>query len=298
MRAIRPYQLSGGSEPFWNYNGPAWEFGMKPPVQDAFPRDASSLSDTVATRDNSTRDGGNEMRALRREARAKLREFFWLQSADPRLAERCAIMVYGPICTYENALRRIKVHRRRSHYVYERVPAGKSAVAGLRRLQRHMRSGGYLWTKAWAEAPPIVHELIFAAAKRPISIPILGAPDPDTVAPFIARALKLASDPRARTVERDQAVIAILRAYQTLYDSRPTNPAPKQPLKIRNEAHNIDAAPSRPPKIPRRRRRLSTVEFIRQIEIAFEKLLPEGFGVSRSKATLHRLIKQASHKAP
>jgi hypothetical protein len=235
---------------------------------------------------------------LRREARAKLLEFFWLQSANKRLAARCALMVYGPICTYENTLRRFRVRRKGAHYVYDRLSAGKSAVAALRRLQRHAVAGGYLWTKAWAEAPPIVHELIFASAKRPISIPILGAPDPDTVAPFIPEALKLASAPRARTAERDEAVIATLRAYQTLYDSRPANPAPKRPLKNSKVAKGLDVAASRPPTLVRRRRRLSTVEFIRKIEIAFEKLLPEGFGVSRSKATLHRLIKQASHQAP
>jgi hypothetical protein len=247
---------------------------------------------------NLTANDGNGLRELRREARANLLEFFWLQSADKALAARCALLVYGPVCAYENALHRSKVHRKGPHYIFERVAAGKSAVAALRRLQRHAEAGGYLWRKAWAEAPPIVHELIFAAAMRPIEMSILAAPDPETVAPFIPGALKLASAPRARTAERDQAVIAILRAYQTLYDSRPTNPAPKRPLKNSKEAKNIDVAASQPPKILRKRRRLSTVEFIRQIEIAFEKLLPEGFGVSRSKATLHRLIRQASHEAP
>jgi len=271
---------------------------MKPPDQEAFPRDASDLRDALTASNNLTENGGALLPDLRREARAKLREFFWLQSADPRLAARCVLMVYGPICTYENSLRRRRARRKRTHHVYERLPAGKSAVAGLRRLQRHAKSGGYLWTKAWAEAPPIVHELVFAAAMIPISIPILGAPDPETVAPFIPEALKLASAPRARTAERDEAVIAILRAYQTLYDSRPTNLSPRRPLNNSKEAKNIDAAASRPPTIVHRRRRLSTVEFIRRIEIAFEKLLPEGFGISRSKATLHRLIKQASHQAP
>lgn len=237
------------------------------------------------------------MRELRREARAKLREFFWLQSADKPLAAQCVLLVYGPVCTYENSLRRLKIHRGRQHYAYERVPAGKSAVAALRRLQRHAEAGSYLWTKAWTEAPPVVHELIFAAAMRPIEMPILTAPDPETVAPLISGALKLASAPRTRTAERDQAVIAILRAYQTLYDSRPTNPGPIRPLNS-TAATNSGVVASRSPTIRRRPRRLSTVEFIRKIEIVFEKLLPEGFGVSRSKATLHRLIKQASHKAP
>lgn len=240
----------------------------------------------------------NTLSRLRGDGRAKLLEFLWLQSGNKNLAAHCALMVYGPICTFENSLRRLKVYREGPHYIYQRVLAGKSAVPALRRLQRHAEAGGYLWAKAWAEAPPIVHELVFAAAMRPISIPILGAPDPETVAPFIPGALTLASAPRARTAERDEAVIAILRAYQTLYGSRPTNPAPKRLLKNRNEASKIDADPPRPPKIARRRRHLSTVEFIRQIEIVFEKLLPEGFGVSRSKATLHRLIKQASREAP
>jgi hypothetical protein len=148
----------------------------------------------------------------RREARAKLREFFWLQSADKALAARCALLVYGPVCAYENTLRRSRVRRKGPHYVYERVLAGKSAVAALRRLQRHAEAGGYLWTKAWAEAPAIVHELIFAAAMRPIEMPILAAPDPETVAPLIPGALKLASAPRARTAERDQALRQ--QAYQ------------------------------------------------------------------------------------
>jgi hypothetical protein len=271
---------------------------MKPPGQEAGWKNASVLGDALSGPENLTENEGNGLRELRREARAHLREFFWLQSANKVLAARCALLVYGPVCAYENALRRFKIHREGSHYVYVRVPAGKSAVAGLQRLQRRAESGGYLWTKAWAEAPPIVHELIFAAAMKPISIPILGAPDAETVASFIPGALKLASTPRARSAERDQAVIAILRAYQTLYDSRPTNPAPKRPIKNSKEAKNIEVAASRPPKILRRRRRLSTVEFIREIEIAFGKLLPEGFGVSRSKATLHRLIKLASHEAP
>lgn len=259
---------------------------------------ASELSDALIRPDNLAEDATDRLRELRREARANLREFFWLQCADKPLAAKCALLVYGPICTYENSLRRLRARRKETHHVYERLPAGKSAVAGLRRLQRHAKSGGYLWRKAWTEAPPIARELVFASAKRPISIPILSAPDPETVAPFIPEALKLASAPRARTAERDEAVIAILRAYQTLYDSRPTNPSPRRPLNNNKEAKNIDAVAPRPPTVVRRRRRLSTVEFIRQIEIAFEKLLPEGFGVSRSKVTLHRLIKQASHQAP
>jgi hypothetical protein len=274
------------------------EFAMKPPNVEARSRDASDLDDALTAFDSLSENDGNSLVELRREARSNLLEFLWLQSANKRLAARCALMVYGPICTYENTLRRHKVRRKGPNYIYERVPAGKSSAAVLRRLQRHAQSGAYLWTKAWAEAPPIVHELIYAAARRSISIPILGAPDPETVAPFIPEALKLASTPRARTAERDEAVIAILRAYQTLYNSRPTNPAPKRPLKNSKVAKGLDVAASRPPTVVRRRRRLSTVEFIRQIEIAFEKLLPEGFGVSRSKATLHRLIKQASHQAP
>jgi hypothetical protein len=271
---------------------------QQPNQEDSCER-ASDLGDALTPSENLPKDATDRLRELRREARANLREFFWLRSADKPLAAKCALLVYGPVCAYENSLRRRRVRRKGTHYVYERLPAGKSAVAGLRRLQRHAESGGYLWTKAWAEAPPIVHELIFAAAMRPISIPILGAPDPETVAPFIPEALKLASAPRARTAERDQAVIAILRAYQTLYESRPPNPAPNRPLKNSKVAKTLDVAASRQPTVVRRRRRLSTIEFIRQIEIAFEKLLPEGFGIVRSKATLHRLIKQASqYEAP
>jgi len=198
---------------------------MKAPDQEAFPKDARDLRDALTASKNLTENYGNLLPDLRREARAKLLEFFWLQSADKPLAVKCALLVYGPVCAYESSLRRFKIHREGPHYFHERLPAGKSAVAGLRRLQRHAAAGGYLWTKAWAEATPAAQELIFTAAARPISIPISGAPDSETVAPFIPAALKLASAPRARKVERDQAVIAILRAYQTLYDSRPTNPA-------------------------------------------------------------------------
>lgn len=234
------------------------------------------------------------LKVLRSDARAKVREFFWLQTADKRLAEQCTQLVYGPICQYEHSLHSLKVRREGQHFVYERVPADNSAVRGLLRLQRAADAGGYLWNKAWAEATDPVRNLIYAAANGPITIPVLRAPDRNLIAPLIPAALQLARAPRTRTAERDQAVIAILHAYQKIYNTRPLNPGPRRPRKetITGKASGRTATlwPAPSHKHPG----LTTIEFIHAVEKAFEQLLPRGFGVSRSKATLHRLIKTAS----
>lgn len=234
------------------------------------------------------------LKALRSDARAKVREFFWLQTADKRLAEQCTRLVYGPICQYEHSLHSLKVRREGPHLVYERVPADNSAVRGLLRLQRAAKAGGYLWNKAWAEATETVRNHIYTAANGPITVPVFTAPNSELIAPLIPAALQLARAPRTRTSERDQAVIAILHAYQKIYNRRPLNPGPKRPRKetITGKASGTTGTlrPVPSHKLPG----LTTIEFIHAVEQAFEQLLPEGFGVSRSKATLHRLIKTAS----
>ncbi len=234
------------------------------------------------------------LKAARAEGRKAARIFFWLQTADKHLAEQCTRLVYGPICQYEHSLHSLKVHRKGRHIIYERVPADKSAVRGLLRLQRAAKTGGYLWPKAWAEATETVRTLIYAAANGPIKLPVFTAPDRELIAPLIPAALQLARVPRSRTAERDQAVIAILHAYQKIYNRQPSNLGPRRPEKrtITGEASGTTGTrrPELNPKLPG----LTTIEFIHAVEEAFEQLLPDGFGVSRSKGTLHRLIKTAS----
>jgi hypothetical protein len=204
------------------------------------------------------------------EVRLKVREFLWLQSADKQLAERCTQILHGPICMYATSLRRIKVHRKGRKLAYERVTAGNLAVASLRRLQRHVGKDGYHWTKAWAELTPVARKLIFSVSPEPLTIAIGKVPNPAVIAPLLPAALQRASSPRTWTSERDQAVIAILQVYQSLYKRKPFNP--KRPGNRSNK----------------------TLSFIKAVEKAYARPLPDGFGVSRSKATLNRLIRLAS----
>lgn len=204
---------------------------------------------------------------LRRDARDNVREFLWAKTfADKKLAEKCTRILHGPICMFAASLSQRKVHRKVGKIVYEQVPATRAAISSLRRLERHAAKGGYHWAKAWAELSPTARTAILSALPPGSALPIGPAPDPNLIQPHIAAAMEKARRPQTTTLERDKAVIAILRAYMKVYQKKP--PSPTGP-------------------------RSKTVAFIAEIENVYRDLLPNGFGVSGSKATLDRLIKQA-----
>lgn len=214
--------------------------------------------------------GAEALGLLRREARESICKLFWERTHNRQLALDCAAILHGPICTYEASLRRIKARQRGSKFEYQRLSTGNSAVAALKRLQRHgVKGAGYHWAKTWLELPPAAFKAIISAAEGPLSMPIGVAPDPALIVPLLPKALQFASSPRDWTIERDLAVVAILRVYQKLRGRKPKNPK------------NQDS---------------DALDFIRQIEGRYARLLPEGFGVSRSKGTLHRLIKLATER--
>lgn len=208
-----------------------------------------------------------QLEQLRSDARNKVREFLWGQSfGNKKLAANCARILHGPVCMFAASLSRRKIHRKAGKFVYEQVPSTKAAISSLRRLERHALKGGYQWEKAWAELTPAARKAVQSALGAGFAFPIGSAPKPDLVRLRIAAAMEAARIPRASTLERDVAVVAVLRAYVAFYRKKP--PSPTGP-------------------------RSNTVLFITEVEKAYRHLLPNGFGVSRSKATLDRLIKQA-----
>jgi len=211
-------------------------------------------------------------RIQREQARDALCKFIWKRTGKRSVKDRrqltleCAVILHGPICAYEASLARLSVRRAGSALAYERAHAGNSAVSSIKRLQRHASKGGYHWEKAWLELSPAAFRAIVtaaAAAAERLSLPIGAAPEPSLIAPFLPKALEIASSAREWTSARDAAVIAILQVYQTIKGRKP--PSPKN--------QNSD-----------------TIRFIQSIEDVYRPLLPRGFGVSRSKGTLDRLI--------
>jgi hypothetical protein len=203
---------------------------------------------------------------LRRDARKRVRDFLVIEAASRMAAERCTQILHVPICRYEATLRQLKIHRKAGKITYEYISATGGALSSLRRLDRHAARGGYQWNKAWAELSPAARTAIVSALPAGFPLPLGKAPDPNLIRPFIPVAMQRARLPQTTTLERDKAVIAILRTYMKVYQKKP--PSPTGP-------------------------RSKTIMFITEIENAYRDLLPEGFGVSRSKATLDRLIKRA-----
>ncbi len=203
----------------------------------------------------------------RKRARLAALEFMWLQSGDKRLAVKCIQLIHGPICMYASSREQLKVARHDGVVRIDRMPATDEVTSPLAKLLRHCEKGGYLWKKAWVELTPAARTMILSSLPRGTELPIGRAPDKDLIAPFIAAAIAKGRRPRITTSERDTAVIAILRAYRTLYGTKP--PSPKGSS-------------------------AKTPQFIAEIERAYREILPEGFGVNRSKATMDRLIKRAA----
>ena len=203
---------------------------------------------------------------MREQAREALCKFIWRRTKDRGLALECATILHGPICSYEDSLARIHVRRTGSTLTYGRTRVGNSAVPSIKRLQTHVSKGGYHWEKAWLELSPGAFEAVVAAAATTaerLSLPIGAAPEPSSISPLLPKALEIASSAREWTSERDAAVVAILKVYRKIKGRKP--PSPK------NENSG-------------------TIQFIQAIEGLYRPLLPRGFGVSRSKGTLDRLI--------
>lgn len=211
----------------------------------------------------------DDKRIQREQAREALCRFIWRRTKDRGVTLECATILHGPICAYESSLARLSVRRTGSTLTYGRAHAGNSAVSSITRLQRHASKGGYHWEKAWLELSQGAFEAIVAAAAATaerLSLPIGAAPEPSLISPLLPKALEIASSAREWTSERDAAVVAILKVYQKIKGRKP--PSPKNA--------NSD-----------------TIRFIQLIEGLYRPLLPRGFGVSRSKGTLDRLIAQA-----
>ena len=206
----------------------------------------------------------NSLANRRREARAKVRDFLKQEANDCRLAEELTQIVHGPICMYEASLRRLKVRRTESGFILKTLRSSNAAIPSLERLLQHSAEGGYLWEKAWAEKTVAAWDLIVAVAPPGFSVQIGATPAPGQIQPLLDEAIRLARKPRLTKERRDRAVIEILRVYRKLYGRPP--PSPKGP-------------------------RSATSVFIGKTEEAYQDLLPKGFGVSKSKGTLDRLIK-------
>ena len=167
---------------------------------------------------------------------------------------------------YEASLRPLKMLRTRNGLVLKTEKASNAAIPSLERLQQHCAAGGYLWEKAWAEKTTAAWDAIVAAAPSDVVLQIGSAPTPDQIKPFLQTAIRIARKPGLTTARRDHAVVAILRVYSELYGQKP--PSPK----------NSQSA---------------TPAFIAKIEAAYQDLLPKGFGVSKSKGTMNRLIERS-----
>ena len=186
-------------------------------------------------------------------ARRALLEFLYRETGDRKLAMRCMGIIHGPVCMFAFHLP--------ENGSGPRVAPGK-AVRSLERLERTAKSGGYVWAKAWSELTPAAYSVLLRANPgKPL--PLHGStPTPDKIAPLIPAALAAARKNTRRLVERDDAVVSVLIAYQLVYGEEPT----------------IKRAAS----------------FIGKIENLYSDLLPQkGFGATRSIKTFQRLIERS-----
>jgi hypothetical protein len=179
----------------------------------------------------------------------ELRRFLREQTSDRELASWCASEIHGPVCMFGNA---------------QRQPRSKKLGPGpatrpLERLERTVKSGGVEWAKAW-------HHLTRAALDclrsgnpgKPVPL-TGGVPNPADIAPLIPGALAFARRRGKALVDRNLAIVVILRAFQLIFKKQPT------------------AKPA------------ST--FIAKIEIIYGELLPPGgFSVGQTTA-LQKLMR-------
>jgi hypothetical protein len=214
----------------------------------------------------------SSLEVVRKEARAELLSFLSHRTENKEVAAQCAAQIHGMVCAYERCRRRVIVRTKDGKLVreWQRLSSPLAAVEHLERLGR-VRTG-YKLTKAWAELPPIAMDALSTAAQRvtgkpvskmmlrwPINRNFQTVPKWSDIMPLLPTAIEVARTFRRKEIERDQAVIAILRGYRQLIGRPPT------------------AKPAE--------------AFIARVEGCYRDLLPrKGFNVASSKKTLQRLI--------
>jgi hypothetical protein len=182
-----------------------------------------------------------------------LLDFLLKETADRKLALRCAGDIHGPVCMFGYSQRGFPP----SNVSTKKLSPGK-AVRGLERLERTAKSGGVRWTNAWnALTRPARDCLVSGNPGKPVPM-TPGVPNPADIAPLIPGALALARTRGKALTERKIAVVTILKAYRRVYNAEPT----------------VKTVPS----------------FIETIEKIYRNVLPaSGFNVG-SSSTLHSLI--------
>lgn len=208
---------------------------------------------------------------IRKAAYFRLHKFFNSITEDGHLAKHAAIRVHSWIVAYQSSLTVHKVRRANGRIIFSRGSSSKKAIAALQRLER--AKSDYSWSKAWLEMPHPAKQAIFEAAD---GLTLTYRSDPDFLAiperfsiiPLIPSAKKIARNNAQRSStakpERDRAVVEILIAFKFLNGKTPTaKPASR---------------------------------FIAQLEHLYLPLLPHGFRVLSSKATLQKLVFRARDK--
>ena len=161
-------------------------------------------------------------------------------------------------------MRAIEMRRDRNGIILRSRSTTKQVMPALERLKRTGKTGGYRWQKAWTEMPPSALGYIWQAAPDGFALPIGVAPKPKLILTLLPAAMGRARQATVSKGERDRAVLAILNAYKLATGEEPT------------------AKPAE--------------AFIARVENCYHGLLPNGFGVSRSKATLQKLIMKSRSK--
>ena len=216
------------------------------------------------------------LEVLRKKARAELLTFLSRWNADKKVAAQCTAQIHRMVCAYERSRRRVIVRTKDGKLVreWQRLSSPLAAVEHLERLGRVRAE--YKLTKAWTELPPIAMDALSIAAQRvtgrplskimlrwPINRNFQTVPTWSEILPLLPTAIEVARTFGRKEIERDQAVIAILRGYRQLFRRPPT---------------------AKPAKA-----------FIARVEACYRDLLPrKGFNVSSSRKTLQRLINAAT----
>jgi hypothetical protein len=217
----------------------------------------------------------SSLEKIRKEARTELLTFLSRRTEDKKVAAQSAAQIHGMVCAYERSRRRVTVRTQGGKLIRE-WQCLSSPLAAVEHLERLARvATGYKLTKAWAELPPIAMDALSTAAQRvtgkplskmmlrwPINLNFLTVPKWADIMPLLPTAIEVARTFGRKEIERDRAVIAILRGYYQIFGKPPT------------------AKPAE--------------AFIAGVEGCYRDLLPgSGLNVASSKKTLQRLINAA-----
>jgi hypothetical protein len=213
----------------------------------------------------------NALDALDR-ARVELEQFFLddpnkfglRTKGDELLAWQCANSIFGSVAMLVTRLPR-------KHDGPDSISFGGIARR-LQALEDTAKTGGKTWQNAWNALPPAAYYELCAAYQRANnSMPMprfAGVPPAATLRSALPLALKAARDHGKEMPFRDNAVVAIFQAY---WFATGEDPTPKRTKLFLNKIEDI---------------------FVRH------RVLPAvGLGVTKSAATLHRLIEQATKAA-